>query len=76
MDGPSGVHVQSFGPYDKLDIKRVTDTCSDHYQTCQESWHPNAAGHQVLGRCLSGAWSGAAARVSCVRTPAGDVLVQ
>ncbi|GAA5130430.1 GDSL-type esterase/lipase family protein [Alloalcanivorax gelatiniphagus] len=76
MDGPSGVHVQSFGPYDKFDIKRVTDTCSDHYQTCQESWHPNAAGHQVLGRCLSGAWTGTAARVSCVRTAAGDVLVQ
>ncbi|NYE37898.1 hypothetical protein F4692_003043 [Nocardioides cavernae] len=76
MDGPSGVHVTSFGPYDKFDIKRVTDTCSDYYQTCQESWHPNAAGHQVLGRCLAGAWSGAAARVTCVRTPAGDVLVQ
>ena len=76
MDGPSGVHVQSFGPYDKLDIKRVTDTCSDYYQTCQESWHPNAAGHQVLGRCLSGAWSGGAARVTCVRTASGDVLVR
>ena len=49
MDGPSGVHVQSFAPFDKLDIKRVTDTCSDYYQTCQESWHPNAAGQQVLG---------------------------
>lgn len=76
MDGPSGVHVTSFGPYDKFDIKRVTDTCSDYYQTCQESWHPNASGHQVLGRCLTGAWGGTAARVSCVRTPAGDVLVQ
>ncbi|GAA1930381.1 hypothetical protein [Nocardioides hwasunensis] len=76
MDGPSGTHVESFGPYDKLDIKRVTDTCSDYYQTCQESWHPNTAGHQVLGRCLSGAWLGAAARLSCTRTSAGDVQVQ
>ena len=72
----TGVHYQSSGPYDKLDIKRVTDTCSDYYQTCQESWHPNAAGHQVLGRCLSGAWSGGAARVTCVRTASGDVLVR
>ena len=52
MDGPSGVHVTSFTPYDKFDIKRVTDTCQSYYQTCQESWHPNAAGHRVLGQCL------------------------
>lgn len=76
MDGPSGVHVQSFGPYDKFDIKRVTDTCQDYYQTCQESWHPNAAGHQALGRCLRGAWLGAAPRLACVRTSSGDILVQ
>jgi hypothetical protein len=76
MDGPSGTHVESFGPYDKFDIKRVTDTCSDYYQTCQESWHPNAAGHQVLGRCLDAAWLGNAASLACTRTAAGDVLVQ
>ena len=76
MDGPSGVHVQSFTPFDKFDIKRVTDTCSDYYQTCQESWHPNAAGQQVLGQCLSGAWTGPRATVSCVRNASGVVLVQ
>ncbi|WP_207208815.1 hypothetical protein [Nocardioides oleivorans] len=73
MDGPSGVHVTSFGPYDKFDIKRVTDTCSDYYQTCQESWHPNTAGHQALGRCLSGAWAAGAPTVRCTRGPDGTI---
>ena len=62
--------------YDKFDIKRVTDTCSDYYQTCQESWHPNAAGQQVLGQCLSGAWTGPRVNVSCVRSASGVVLIQ
>ena len=75
MDGPSGVHVQSFGPYDKLDIKRVTDTCTSWYQTCQESWHPNVAGHQVLGQCLSAAWGRSGARLTCARQPSGQVVV-
>ncbi|MFB9315350.1 hypothetical protein [Nocardioides plantarum] len=75
MDGPTGVKVDSFGPFDKLDIKRVTDTCSDYYQTCQESWHPSAAGHQVLGQCLSAAWTGGAAALTCRRQPDGSVTV-
>lgn len=76
MDGPSGVHVTSFAPYDKFDIKRVTDTCQDYYQTCQESWHPSAAGHQVLARCLSGAWAAGASRLRCTREPStGEVRV-
>ncbi|MDT9594577.1 hypothetical protein RDV89_15945 [Nocardioides zeae] len=73
MDGPSGQHVESFAPFDKLDIKRVTDTCQEYYQTCQESWHPNVAGHEVLGRCLTGAASTASATVTCVRQPDGTV---
>lgn len=76
MDGPSGTHVESFGPFDKLDIKRVTDTCSDYYQTCQESWHPSAAGHQVLGQCLTGAWSNPTASLTCRRQGSGEILVQ
>lgn len=74
MDGPSGVKVESFKPFDKLDIKRVTDTCSDHYQTCQESWHPSAAGHQVLGQCLNRAWTGAAASLDCRRQADGSIV--
>lgn len=76
MDGPSGVHVQSFAPFDKFDIKRVTGTCQDYYQTCQESWHPSTAGQQVLGQCLRGAWLGGVPNVSCVRTSSGGILVQ
>ena len=57
------------------DIKRVTDTCSDYYQTCQESWHPSAAGHQVLGQCLTGAWNGASTRLTCTRQPDGSIGV-
>lgn len=75
MDGPTGVKVESFGPFDKLDIKRVTGTCSDYYQTCQESWHPSAAGHQVLGQCLSAAWTRGGAALTCVRQPDGTIVV-
>jgi hypothetical protein len=75
MDGPSGVPVESFGPYDKLDIKRVTDTCRSHYQTCQEAWHPSAAGHQVLGQCLSQAWSRGGAALTCSRSADGSIGV-
>ncbi|KQV69806.1 hypothetical protein ASC64_08275 [Nocardioides sp. Root122] len=76
MDGPSGVHVQSFTPYDKLDIKRVTDTCQSYYQTCQESWHPNAAGQRALGTCLRGAWLAGTRSVTCVRGTSGAIMVQ
>jgi hypothetical protein len=48
---------------------RATGTCSDHHQTCQESWHPSATGHQVLGQCLTGAWTGASARLTCTSQP-------
>ncbi|WP_340537820.1 hypothetical protein [Nocardioides sp. GXZ039] len=73
MDGPSGVKVESFTPFDKLDIKRVTDTCSDYYQTCQESWHPSAAGHRVLGQCLTNAWASTAPQLTCARQPDGSL---
>ncbi|WP_187366773.1 SGNH/GDSL hydrolase family protein [Nocardioides dongxiaopingii] len=75
MDGPTGVKVESFGPFDKLDIKRVTNTCQDYYQTCQESWHPSAAGHQVLGQCLADAWGTAAGDLTCARQPDGSITV-
>jgi lysophospholipase L1-like esterase len=68
---PTGVHLTSINGFDKLDIARVQGVCSDYFQTCQESWHPNAAGHAVLGQCLAAA---AVAvnddRVDCVRNPA------
>ncbi|MCZ7438635.1 hypothetical protein O7598_19650 [Micromonospora sp. WMMC241] len=75
MDGPSGVFVTSLSGYDKLDIQRIANACGTYFQTCQESWHPSAAGHQVLGRCLSGAAVAAARTVSCVRAPDGTIAV-
>ncbi|MGB2572411.1 hypothetical protein ACPFP2_28815 [Micromonospora citrea] len=75
QDGPSGVFVTSLSGYDKLDIQRIANTCGTYFQTCQESWHPNAAGHRVLGRCLSGAASTATRAVACVRAPDGTVTV-
>ncbi|SCG60622.1 hypothetical protein [Micromonospora halophytica] len=75
QDGPSGVFVTSLSGYDKLDIQRIANTCGTYFQTCQESWHPNAAGHRVLGRCLSGAASTATRAVACVRAPDGTITV-
>ncbi|MEV0006424.1 hypothetical protein AB0H28_29655 [Micromonospora sp. NPDC050980] len=75
MDGPSGVFVTSLSGKDKIDIQRIANTCGTYFQTCQESWHPNAAGHKVLGRCLAGAAATGARTVSCVRAPDGTVSV-
>ncbi|SCF28975.1 hypothetical protein [Micromonospora mirobrigensis] len=75
MDGPSGVFVTSLAGYDKLDIQRIANTCGTYFQTCQESWHPNAAGHGVLARCLTGAAATSARAVTCVRAPDGTVTV-
>jgi hypothetical protein len=75
MDGPSGVFVTSFSGYDKLDIQRIANTCVTYFQTCQESWHPNANGHGVLGQCLSGAAVSASRQVACVRQGDGSVSV-
>ncbi|MEV4478348.1 hypothetical protein [Micromonospora coxensis] len=75
QDGPSGVFVTSLSGYDKLDIQRIANTCGTYFQTCQESWHPNVAGHRVLGRCLSGAASTATRTVACVRASDGTVTV-
>lgn len=73
QDGPSGVFVTSLSGYDKLDIQRIANTCVSYFQTCQESWHPNAAGHAVLGQCLTGAAATANHTVTCVRAPDGRI---
>ncbi|MEU4567494.1 hypothetical protein [Micromonospora sp. NPDC023956] len=75
QDGPSGVFVTSLSGKDKLDIQDIANTCVTYFQTCQESWHPNATGHQVLGQCLTGAATAAARSVSCVRSPDGGITV-
>ena len=68
MDGPSGVPIQSLSGYDKIAIQRFANTCVTYFQTCQESWHPNASGHAALGQCLAGAAVSATRTVACVRS--------
>jgi lysophospholipase L1-like esterase len=75
MDGPTGVFVNSLSGYDKIAIQRIANACVTYFQTCQESWHPNAAGHAVLGQCLTGAASTSKRSVSCVRSSTGAVTV-
>ncbi|MFI7550977.1 hypothetical protein ACIBQ2_14625 [Micromonospora sediminimaris] len=76
MDSPpNGTFVTSLSGKDKIAIQRIANTCVSYFQTCQESWHPNAAGHQVLGQCLSGAATTAARSVACVRGSNGTISV-
>ncbi|MFF5214511.1 hypothetical protein [Micromonospora sp. NPDC000442] len=76
MDNPpNGTFVTSLSGKDKIAIQRIANTCVSYFQTCQESWHPNAAGHQVLGQCLSGAATTAARSVACVRGSNGTISV-
>ena len=51
------------------------DTCITYFQTCQESWHPNAAGYAVLGQCLAGAAATVNRTVSCIRQPTGAITI-
>ncbi len=72
---PTGVHLTSLNGTDKLDIARIQGVCTDYFQTCQESWHPNAAGHAVLGQCLAAAVAVTNDdRIDCVRNPATGAL--
>ncbi|GIJ09638.1 hypothetical protein ACFFMR_03400 [Micromonospora andamanensis] len=76
MDNPpNGTFVTSLSGKDKIAIQRIANTCVSYFQTCQESWHPNAAGHQVLGQCLSGAATATARSVACVRASNGTIGV-
>ncbi|HEX2131393.1 MAG TPA: hypothetical protein VHH15_07510 [Actinophytocola sp.] len=75
QDGPTGVPVTSLAGRDKIAIKRIADTCVAYFQTCQESWHPNASGYAVLGRCLTGAAATGARSVACTRGSDGTITV-
>ncbi|MGM1057667.1 hypothetical protein [Saccharothrix sp. Mg75] len=76
QDGPSGVFVTSLAGRDKIAVQRIAQTCVQHFQTCQESWHPNASGHEVLGRCLAGAATATTRSVACARSGDGSVSVR
>jgi hypothetical protein len=75
QDGPTGVPVTSLAGKDKIAVQRIAQTCVDHFQTCQESWHPNANGYAVLGQCLAGAATTANQAVTCARQPDGSITV-
>ncbi|MER7891516.1 hypothetical protein ABTX15_16985 [Micromonospora sp. NPDC094482] len=72
---PNGTFVTSLSGKDKIAIQKIANTCATYFQTCQESWHPNATGHQVLGQCLTGAATTPARAVSCVRASNGSITV-
>ncbi len=61
----SGVPITSLSGKNKSNLKDMFDACADHFQLCQESLHPNAAGHALLGECLAGAWTSRQAVVWC-----------
>jgi hypothetical protein len=72
----NGSQVADIGGWNKGDIQRATDLCKAYYHTCQESWHPNAAGHAVLGKCLSSAVSSTGKQtVVCQRRPDGSLAI-
>ena len=75
QDGPTGVPVTSLAGKDKIAIQRIANTCVTYFQTCQESWHPNATGYAVLGQCLAGAATTASRAVTCARQPDGSVTI-
>ncbi|MBB2942536.1 hypothetical protein FB565_002249 [Actinoplanes lutulentus] len=75
QDGPNGVFIPDLDGYDKIAIQRFANTCVTYYQTCQESWHPSAAGHGVLATCLTGAAASGARELSCVRNPNGTLTI-
>ncbi|MEV7969735.1 hypothetical protein AB0O34_27710 [Sphaerisporangium sp. NPDC088356] len=76
QDGPSGTPVTSLSGWDKIGIQRLANTCVTYFQTCQESWHPNAAGHAVLGQCLTGALTATPRTiVRCARNANGTLTI-
>ncbi|MDG4832598.1 hypothetical protein O7627_25280 [Solwaraspora sp. WMMD1047] len=75
QDGPTGVFVTSLSGYDKIAIQRIANACVTYFQTCQESWHPNAAGHAVLGQCLTAAAATPNHTLACVRSTNGTITI-
>ena len=76
QDGPTGVFLTDLAGYDKIAVQRIASACVTYFQTCQESWHPDADGHAVLGRCLTGAATATARTVTCTRAGDGQITVR
>lgn len=58
----------------KSDVKKLFENCTNYFQRCQEIWHPNRAGHAVLGQCLTAAWRASASLVQCSRRSNGQIV--
>jgi len=71
---PNGSFEQTMNGWDKLDLQDAAETCTSYYQTCQESLHPNAAGHAVLGQCLTAATTATRAEVDCSRNSSSGAI--
>jgi hypothetical protein len=76
QDGPTGVFLTDLAGYDKIAVQRIASSCVSYFQTCQESWHPNANGHAVLGRCLTAAAVATTRAVACTRSTDGTITAQ
>ncbi|MEM9563522.1 MAG: hypothetical protein AAGA93_12935 [Actinomycetota bacterium] len=61
----NGTFVNSIDGKNKSDLDKLFDNCENNFQRCQESLHPNATGHRLLGQCLSGAWTATRPVVWC-----------
>lgn len=75
QDGPTGTFPTGLTGFDKVAVQRIANSCVTYFQTCQESWHPNAAGHAALGQGLTGAFTTSSRTVRCVRSPNGSITV-
>lgn len=69
MSHPDGNFRTTFNWLNKGHLEEMGETCIARYQTCQETWHPNAAGHRVLGQCLAFAARTGDTAVRCSRDP-------
>ncbi|WP_440069520.1 hypothetical protein [Streptosporangium sp. OZ121] len=76
QESPNGNFVTSLSGWDKIRVQKAANTCGTYFQTCQEAWHPNAAGHVVLGQCLTGALTAAPRTVvTCARNSNGSLTI-
>jgi len=64
---PTGTHMQSLQGVKVVEAAVLGAVCDQHFQTCQETWHPNADGHEVLGECLTIAATTVERLVDCNR---------
>lgn len=72
---PNGNFAETLHDWSAKKVKRAGEVCQGLLQTCQESLHPNAKGHKVLGQCLTQTLQMAASEASCQRLSNGTIRV-